>query len=43
MAAFMAIGAGLGTWIGGLLIDTAIPIPFVGTAIGSFLGAAGKR
>lgn len=39
-AAFMAIGAGLGTWIGGLL-GTAIPIPFVGTAIGSFLGAAG--
>lgn len=39
-AAFMAIGAGLGTWIGGLL-GTAIPIPLVGTAIGSFLGAAG--
>ena len=39
-AAFMAIGAGLGTWIGGLL-GTAIPIPFVGTAIGSFGGAAG--
>ena len=39
-AAFMAIGAGLGTWIGGLL-GTAIPIPLVGTAIGAFLGAAG--
>ena len=39
-AAFMAIGAGLGTWIGGLL-GTAIPLPFVGTAIGAFLGAAG--
>jgi len=39
-AAFMAIGAGLGTWVGGLL-GTAIPIPLVGTAIGSFLGAAG--
>ena len=39
-AAFMAIGAGLGTWVGGLL-GTAIPIPFVGTAIGAFLGAAG--
>ena len=30
-AAFMAIGAGLGTWVGGLL-GTAIPIPLVGTA-----------
>ena len=39
-AAFMAIGAGLGTWVGGLL-GTAIPIPLVGTAIGAFLGAAG--
>jgi len=39
-AAFMAIGAGLGTWVGGLL-GTAIPIPFVGSAIGAFLGAAG--
>ena len=39
-AAFMAIGAGLGTWIGGML-GTAIPIPFVGTAIGAFLGGVG--
>jgi len=39
-AAFMAIGAGLGTWIGGLL-GTAIPIPVLGTAIGAFLGGAG--
>jgi hypothetical protein len=39
-AAFMAIGAGLGAWIGGLL-GTAIPIPLVGTAIGAFLGGAG--
>ena len=39
-AAFMAIGAGLGTWIGGLL-GTLIPIPVVGTAIGMFLGGMG--
>ena len=30
----------LGSWIGGLL-GTLIPIPFVGTAIGSFLGGMG--
>ena len=36
----MAIGAGLGTWIGGLL-GTLIPVPFVGTAIGMFLGGMG--
>ncbi len=39
-AAFMAIGAGLGTWIGGLL-GTLIPFPGVGTAIGMFLGGMG--
>ena len=39
-AAFMAIGAGLGSWIGGLL-GTAIPIPLAGTAIGAFLGGVG--
>ena len=39
-AAFMAIGAGLGTWIGGLL-GTLIPVPGVGTAIGMFLGGMG--
>ena len=39
-AAFMAIGAGLGTWIGGML-GTLIPVPFVGTAIGAFLGGMG--
>ena len=39
-AAFMAIGAGLGTWLGGL-IGTLIPVPFVGTAIGMFLGGMG--
>jgi len=36
----MAIGAGLGAWIGGA-IGTFIPIPFVGTAIGAFLGGMG--
>ena len=39
-AAFKAIGAGIGLWIGGAL-GTLIPVPFVGTAIGSFLGGAG--
>jgi hypothetical protein len=39
-SAFMAIGAGLGAWIGGA-IGTLIPVPFVGTAIGSFLGGVG--
>ena len=39
-SAFMAIGAGLGAWIGGA-IGTFIPIPFVGTAIGAFLGGMG--
>lgn len=39
-AAFMAIGAGLGTWLGGML-GTLIPVPFVGTAIGAFLGGMG--
>ena len=39
-AAFKAIGAGLGTWIGGGL-GTLIPVPFVGNAIGAFLGAQG--
>ena len=39
-SAFMAIGAGLGTWIGGAL-GTLIPVPGVGTAIGMFLGGAG--
>ena len=33
-------GAGLGTWIGGL-VGTAIPIPFVGTTIGAFVGGVG--
>ena len=36
----MAIGAGLGTWLGGML-GTLIPVPFVGTAIGAFVGGAG--
>jgi len=39
-SAFMAIGAGLGAWIGGML-GTLIPVPFVGTAIGTFLGGVG--
>ena len=39
-AAFMAIGAGLGAWLGGML-GTLIPVPFVGTAIGAFLGGMG--
>ena len=39
-SAFMAIGAGVGAWIGGML-GTLIPIPFVGTAIGTFLGGVG--
>ena len=39
-AAFKAIGAGLGLWVGGAL-GTLIPVPFVGTAIGAFLGGAG--
>ena len=39
-SAFMAIGAGVGAWIGGML-GTLIPVPFVGTAIGTFLGGMG--
>ena len=39
-AAFKAIGAGLGAWMGGI-IGTLIPIPFVGTAIGAFVGGLG--
>ena len=39
-AAFKAIGAGLGTWIGGV-IGSLIPIPLVGTAIGAFVGGVG--
>ena len=39
-SAFMAIGAGVGTWIGGML-GTLIPVPFAGTAIGAFIGGAG--
>ena len=39
-SAFMAVGAGLGAWIGGM-IGTLIPVPFAGTAIGAFLGGAG--
>ena len=39
-SAFMAIGAGVGTWLGGML-GTLIPVPFVGTAIGGFLGGMG--
>ena len=39
-SAFMAIGAGVGTWIGGML-GTLIPVPFAGTAIGAFLGGMG--
>ena len=36
----MAIGAGVGAWLGGIL-GTLIPVPFVGTAIGTFVGGAG--
>ena len=39
-AAFKAIGAGLGLWVGGAL-GTLIPFPGVGTLIGTFLGGAG--
>jgi len=39
-SAFMAIGAGLGGTIGGML-GTLIPVPGVGTAIGAFVGGAG--
>jgi len=39
-SAFMAIGAGVGAWLGGIL-GTLIPVPFVGTAIGAFVGGAG--
>jgi len=39
-AAFKAIGAGLGLWLGGL-IGTLIPIPIVGTALGGWLGGMG--
>ena len=39
-SAFMAIGAGLGAWVGGM-IGTLIPVPLAGTAIGAFLGGAG--
>ena len=37
-SAFMAIGAGLGTWVGGMIGSL---VPFAGTAIGMFLGGAG--
>ncbi len=39
-SAFMAIGAGVGAWLGGIL-GTLIPVPFVGSAIGAFVGGAG--
>ena len=39
-AAFRAVGSGLGTWIGGAL-GSLIPVPFVGTAIGAFVGGTG--
>ena len=39
-AAFRGVGMTLGSWIGGLL-GTLIPIPFVGSAIGAFLGGMG--
>jgi len=39
-SAFMAIGAGLGAWVGGAL-GTLIPVPGVGTAIGAFVGGVG--
>ena len=39
-AAFRGVGMTLGSWIGGLL-GTLIPVPFVGTAIGAFLGGMG--
>ena len=39
-AAFRGVGMTLGSWIGGLL-GTLIPIPFVGSAIGAFLGGLG--
>ena len=39
-SAFMAVGAGLGTWVGGAL-GTLVPLPGIGTAIGMFLGGAG--
>ena len=34
------VGSGLGTWIGGAL-GSLIPVPFVGTAIGAFVGGTG--
>ena len=34
----MSIGAGLGTWVGGMIGSL---VPFAGTAIGMFLGGAG--
>ena len=37
-SAFMAIGAGVGAWLGGLLCTLAGP---AGTIVGSFLGGAG--
>ena len=39
-AAFRGVGMTLGSWIGGLL-GTLIPVPFVGTAIGAFIGGMG--
>ena len=39
-SAFMAIGAGVGAWLGGIL-GTLIPVPFVGTTIGAFVGGVG--
>lgn len=37
-AAFKALGAGLGTWVGGG-VGTLIPIPVLGTLAGSFIGS----
>ena len=39
-AFFKSIGSGLGLWLGSGL-GSLIPVPFVGTAIGGFLGAQG--
>ena len=39
-AAFRGIGSGLGMWVGGAL-GSLIPIPFVGTAIGAYVGGVG--
>lgn len=39
-AAFKGAGASLGIWIGGAL-GSLVPVPFVGTAIGAYLGSEG--